>query len=104
MYNFTMNCRTSILYRCAIAALLLLTLWVGGVQDLWSADQPERGVVVLSLDGDQLDDDARGQDILLSAPLIFSPAMPQAAYRAEQTRVAHSRNFPPPYRPPAEFA
>ena len=104
MYNFQMDSRTSSLYRYGIAALLLLTLWVSGVQDLWSCDQPERGSVVLSLDGDHLDDDTRGQDILLSAPLTFSPTMLEAGYRAEQTRVAHSRNFPPPYRPPAQFA
>lgn len=84
--------------------MLLLTLWAGGVQDLWTSDEPERGSAVLSLDGDHTDDDTRGQDILVSSPMTFSTATLGADYRSEQSRIAYSRNFPPPYRPPAEFA
>ncbi|MDO8347130.1 MAG: hypothetical protein Q7S85_04460 [Rugosibacter sp.] len=92
----------SILLSCCLAAVLLLSVWVSGAQDLWTQDVLENGDIVLTLDADAHADDSFEQLALVSdAPsAIFVPL--NASYPQQLARAVLSDSFPPPDRPPAE--
>jgi len=81
--------------------MLLLSLWVSGVQDLWAQDALENCDIVLTLDADSHADDSLEQDALLSLVLLTPSVLPDASYPHEMARAALPNCFPPPDRPPA---
>lgn len=92
---------SSSLLRYCLATVLLLTLLVSGVQDLWAQDALENCDIVLTLDADTHSDDSPERDALLSrTPLSLSVSL-DVSYPPELALAALPNCFPPPDRPPA---
>lgn len=106
LYNFAMNFPkpSSLLLNFCIAAMLLLSLWVSGAQDLWAQDVLENGETVLTLEADSHSNDSLEQVALIShtPPAIF--VFHHSSYPQELAYTVLPNCFPPPERPPFEFA
>lgn len=86
--------------RFCLAAALLLSLWVSGVQDFWSHDALESADIVLTLDADSLDD-ARELIALLPHVLPSLSASPAPVFSEAGLHIVVTGCFTPPDRPPS---
>lgn len=104
LYNQTMNLSGSFLFRCCLAAVLLLSLWVGGVQNFCVDQAVDASDIVLSVDGDSVADDAFDQLALFAGVSLPAIVFDVARYQQTQIRSIIPGYFTPPDRPPAELA
>jgi cell division protein FtsX len=105
MYNPAMNLMklSSVLLSFFIAAVLLLSMWVAGAQDLYAQDVLENGEIVLTLDADSPSNDSLEQVALISRISYARFISHNDSYPQMLVRVVVPNCFPPPDRPPAEF-
>ena len=93
---------SSSLLKCCIAAVLFLSLWVSGAQDLCAQGVLENGKIVLTLDADTHADDAFEQVALISfAPTAIFASL-HVRYPQQLAQTVLPNCFPPPDRPPAQ--
>lgn len=95
---------SSSLLNCFIAAMLLLSLWVSGAQDLWTQDALGNSDMVLTLDADAHADDSFEQVALISGALPAISILHNPGYPQRRSQPVLPNCFQPPDRPPAEFA
>lgn len=103
-YNQPVNFHTfSSPLRYCLAAMLLLSLWVSGAQDLWIQDVLENGEIELTLDADTHANDSQEQVALISVPLLAVYIAHHANAPLQPVRIVLSDLLSPPDRPPARF-
>lgn len=92
------------LFRFCLAALVLLTLWVGGTQGVWSQDAAEGCDIALALDTDSGSDDTDDRNDCITQTTVFAAVAPATARPQENTRAALPSLASPPDHPPPEWA
>ncbi|WP_035383161.1 hypothetical protein [Ferriphaselus sp. R-1] len=97
-----MSMPSSLLSRCLLAALVLLTLWLGCVGHAWVGDAQDNGLIELSLDAPG--DDTTDRDAPISQPSLRYPALLAASYPTDRARVSIPSRSLPPDHPPPELA
>jgi hypothetical protein len=104
-YNPRMNFlkSPSLLLNCCIAIMLLLSLWMSGVQDLLAHNVLDNGDIELTLDADSHSNDSFEQTALISPTPSVLYVAHNADYPQLLARSVPSNCFTPPDRPPAQF-
>lgn len=104
-YNPRMNFlkSTSLRLNCCIAIMLLLSLWMSGVQDLLAHNVLDNGDIELTLDADSHGNDSVEQTALISPALSVLHVPHNADYSPLLARAIPPNCFTPPDRPPAQF-